>query len=256
MNFNNIRMSCLRQLCTNYHKRYSTASEVLNITKNSTEKGNIRGSYFDAEENLTVPFRFCQAESHNKPLIVYFGGSGTVGCDNLANSIEFLAYAGGRDILHSDVNILVPQMIILDRNEFDNIDGYVSSCCHLITALSTRYSFDTKNIRIYGTSLGGMCVWNMLLFHPDMIKKALSVTGEYSDYSRLTVNDFSPLKNKSIWLVHADDDNVVSPQCDITCYPMIKDICTDTIFTRYSSGGHHISKKFYNTHEHIRWLTE
>ena len=63
-------MSCLRQLCTNYHKRCSAASEVLNITKNSTEKGNIRGSYFDAEENLTVPFRFCQAESHNKPLIV------------------------------------------------------------------------------------------------------------------------------------------------------------------------------------------
>lgn len=75
MNFNNIRMSCLRQLCTNYHKRCFAASEALNITKNSTEKGNICGSYFDVEENLTVPFRFWQAESYNKPLIVYFGGS-------------------------------------------------------------------------------------------------------------------------------------------------------------------------------------
>ncbi len=210
--------------------------------------------YINKDHDYVMPFRFKKAKKENQPLVVYLGGGGTVGCDNNKLLHEFLCYAKGKSVNKFDCNVLLPQ--ITGGGSFETECRKIFACntAELIRELLKDYDIDSDRVYVYGTSLGGGCVWNILLDSPDLFACALEAMGCYFGYESLDENKFKEIAEIPIWMTHASDDVAVEIASDDYFYAKLKEYGADVKYSRWDKYGHKMSYKFYRQEPWLEWM--
>lgn len=212
--------------------------------------------YINKNADFVIPFRFKTAEKKNQPLVVYFGGGGTVGCDNYNQLREFLFYTKGTDVSKADCNILCPQMILGIKAETDSESKeiFTDNTVLLIEHLLKNYDIDSKRVYVYGTSLGAGCVWTALIRNTDLFAAAVEAMGCYFPYKLLDDDKFKELSAVPIYMTHSSDDTVVDIASDDYFYDKLKALDADVKYLRWDKYGHGMSYKFYRQEPWLDWL--
>lgn len=211
--------------------------------------------YIVQTSNTVIPCRFRKAHKENQPLIVYFGGAGTIGYDNIKQFFEHLTLGKTLQLLRADCNILVPQFV---RNKYINEsycrEIYTEAVFDLIKELQKENKIDSNKIYIYGCSFGGGIVWNMLVNHSDMIAGAIELMGEYYGFKPINEIDFESIAKTPIWIAHSTDDCVVSIDSDDKFYQKLKEQNANVKYTRPDKYGHKLAGVFLRKEKWTEWL--
>lgn len=211
--------------------------------------------YIAQTSNTVIPCRFRKAHKENQPLIIYFGGAGTIGYDNFKQFFEHFTLGKTLQLLKADCNILVPQFV---RDKYINEsycrEIYTEAVIALIKKLQLENKIDSNKIYIYGCSFGGGIVWNMLVNHSDMIAGAIELMGEYYGFKSIDEIDFESIAKTPIWMAHSTDDCVVSINSDDMFYQKLKEQNANVKFTRPNKHGHKLAGVFLRKQNWIDWL--
>ncbi len=211
--------------------------------------------YIAQTSNTVIPCRFRKAHKENQPLIVYFGGAGTIGYDNFKQFFEHITFGKTLQFVKADCNILVPQFV---RDKYINEsycrEIYTEAVFDLINELQSENKIDSNKIYIYGCSFGGGIVWNMLVNHSDMIAGAIELMGEYHGFKSIDEIDFKSIAKTPIWMAHSTDDCVVSIDSDDRFYQKLKEQNANVIYTRPNKHGHKLAGAFLRKQNWINRL--
>ena len=211
--------------------------------------------YIVQTSNTVIPCRFRKAHKENQPLIVYFGGAGTIGYDNFKQFFEHITFGKTLQFVKADCNILVPQFV---RDKYINEsycrEIYTEAVFDLIKELQSENKIDSNKIYIYGCSFGGGIVWNMLVNHSDMIAGAIELMGEYHGFKSIDEIDFKSIAKTPIWMAHSTDDCVVSIDSDDRFYQKLKEQNANVIYTRPNKHGHKLAGAFLRKQNWINRL--
>lgn len=211
--------------------------------------------YIDQTSNTVIPCRFRKAHKENQPLIIYFGGAGTIGYDNFKQFFEHITFGKTLQLVKADCNILVPQFV---RDKYINEsycrEIYTEAVIALIKELQLENKIDSNKIYIYGCSFGGGIVWNMLVNHSDMIAGAIELMGEYYGFKSIDEIDFESIAKTPIWMAHSTDDCVVSIDSDDRFYQKLKEQNANVKYTRPNKHGHKLAGVFLRKQNWINWL--
>lgn len=233
-------------------KKYNT--NKIHKTGNGFAKYN-KYIYIAQTSNTVIPCRFRKAHKENQPLIVYFGGAGTIGYDNFKQFFEHLTLGKTLQLLRADCNILVPQFV---RDKYINEsycrEIYTEAVFDLIKELQNENKIDSNKIYIYGCSFGGGIVWNMLVNHSDMIAGAIELMGEYHGFKPINEIDFESIAKTPIWMAHSTDDCVVSIDSDDKFYQKLKEQNANIKYTRPDKYGHKLAGVFLRKEKWTEWL--
>lgn len=212
--------------------------------------------YVDKNTDFAMPFRFKKAKKKNQPLVVYFGGGGTIGCDNYNQLREFLFYAKGASVSKEDCNILCPQAVvgINAGTDSQSREIFTDNVALLIKQLLKNYDIDSTRVYVYGTSLGAGCVWTVLIRNTDLFAGAAEAMGCYFPYKLLGDDDFERLAEVPIYMTHSSDDTVVDIASDDYFYDKLKALGADVKYSRWDKYGHGMSYKFYRQEPWLEWL--
>lgn len=253
---NTYKFTKLLMKSENYRKRIFKKYNANKIHK--TGKGFAKYNkyiYIAQTSNTVIPCRFRKAHKENQPLIVYFGGAGTIGYDNFKQFFEHLTLGKTLQLLRADCNILVPQFV---RDKYINEsycrEIYTEAVFDLIKKLQNENKIDSNKIYIYGCSFGGGIVWNMLVNHSDMISGAIELMGEYHGFKPINEIDFESIAKTPIWMAHSTDDCVVSIDSDDKFYQKLKEQNTNVIYTRLNKHGHKLAGVFLRKERWTEWL--
>lgn len=240
----------------NYRKRIFKKynANKMHKTGNGFAKYN-KYIYIAQTSNTVIPCRFRKAHKENQPLIVYFGGAGTIGYDNIKQFFEHLTLGKTLQLLRADCNILVPQFV---RDKYINEsycrEIYTEAVFDLIKELQNENKIDSNKIYIYGCSFGGGIVWNMLVNHSDMIAGAIELMGEYHGFKSINEIDFESIAKTPIWMAHSTDDCVVSIDSDDKFYQKLKEQNANVKYTRPDKYGHKLAGVFLRKEKWTEWL--
>ena len=233
-------------------KKYN--ANKINKTGNGFAKYN-KYIYIAQTSNTVIPCRFRKAHKENQPLIVYFGGAGTIGYDNIKQFFEHLTLGKTLQLLRADCNILVPQFV---RDKYINEsycrEIYTEAVFDLIKELQNENKIDSNKIYIYGCSFGGGIVWNMLVNHSDMIAGAIELMGEYYGFKPINEIDFESIAKTPIWMAHSTNDCVVSIDSDDKFYQKLKEQNAKVKYTRPYKYGHKLAGVFLRKEKWTEWL--
>ncbi len=233
-------------------KKYN--ANKINKTGNGFAKYN-KYIYIAQTSNTVIPCRFRKAHKENQPLIVYFGGAGTIGYDNFKQFFEHFTLGKTLQLLRADCNILVPQFV---RDKYINEsycrEIYTEAVFDLIKELRNENKIDSNKIYIYGCSFGGGIVWNMLVNHGDMIAGAIELMGEYYGFKSIDEIDFESIAKTPIWMAHSTDDCVVSIDSDDKFYQKLKEQNANVKYTRPNKHGHKLAGVFLRKERWTEWL--
>ena len=211
--------------------------------------------YIAQTSNTVIPYRFRKAHKENQPLIIYFGGAGTIGYDNFKQFFEHITFGKTFQLIKSDCNILVPQFV---RDKYINEsycrEIYTEAVIDLIKELQLENNIDLNKIYIYGCSFGGGIVWNMLVNHSDIIAGAIELMGEYHGFKSIDEIDFESIVKVPIWMAHSTDDCVVSIDSDDRFYQKLKEQNANVKYTRPNKHGHKLAGAFLRKQNWIDWL--
>lgn len=225
---------------------------------NKTGNGILRYNkyvFLSQKQNLVVPFRFRKAKAKNQPLVIYFGGGGTLGHDNFKPLYEHLTIGKSGRLLKADCNILVPQFV--PRKflcEEDAREIYIEACFELLCEIIEKIDIDNSRIYIYGCSFGGGLVWNMLTNYSDIIAGAAEWMGYYYGYKSFDEIDFEAMAKVPIWLLHSSNDNVVKIDSDDKFYNELKKYNPNVKYTRFDKYGHKAAGIFAKRYNWADWL--
>ncbi len=211
--------------------------------------------YIAQTSNTLIPCRFRKAHKENQPLIIYFGGAGTIDYGNFKQFFEHITFGKTLQLLRADCNILVPQFV---RDKYINEsycrEIYTEAIFDLIKELQNENKIDSNKIYIYGCSFGGGIVWNMLVNHSDMIAGAIELMGEYHGFKSIDEIDFESISKVPIWMAHSTDDRVVSIGSDDRFYQKLKEQNANVKYTRPNKHGHKLAGVFLRKQNWIDWL--
>ena len=231
-------------------KKYN--ADKIHKTGNGFAKYN-KYIYIAQTSNTVIPCRFRKAHKENQPLIIYFGGAGTIGHDNFKQFFEHFTLGKTLQLLRADCNILVPQFVRDNStNESYVREIYTEAVFDLIKELQSE--IDSSRIYIYGCSFGGGIVWNMLVNHSDMIAGAIELMGEYHGFKSIDEIDFKSIAKVPIWMAHSTDDRVVSIDSDDKFYQKLKEQNANVKYTRPNKHGHKLAGAFLQKQNWIEWL--
>lgn len=210
--------------------------------------------YINCSRDYIIPFRLKCAQKKNQPLVVYLGGGGTVGCDNNKLLHEFIYYTSGKCVEKRDCNILLPQATGGGSFETESRKLFAKNTADLIRELLETHDIDRNRVYVYGSSLGGGCVWNILLDSPELFACALEAMGCYFGYESLDEHKFKELAEIPIWMAHSSDDAVVEIDSDDYFYDKLKAYGADVKYSRWDKFGHKMSYKFYRQEPWVDWM--
>lgn len=251
---NTYKFTNLLMKSENYRQRFFKKYDDNKIHKTGNGLINYNKYIYIAQtSNTVIPYRFRKAHKENQPLIIYFGGAGTIGHDNFKQFFEHITFGKTLQLVKADCNILVPQFVRDNStNESYVREIYTEAVFDLIKELQRE--IDSSRIYIYGCSFGGGIVWNMLVNHSDMITGAIELMGEYHGFKSINEIDFESIAKVPIWMAHSTDDCVVSIDSDDRFYQKLKEQNANVIYTRPNKYGHKLSGVFLRKQNWVEWL--
>ena len=226
------------------------------------------GRYASGE--FAMSYRFFQParlEPGKKyPLILFLHGGGEGGYDNkfhLTASDGASVWAdrqlrGGE----SACFVLAPQAFPMPGRMGWN-DDQCRMVMALIDQLAGEFPIDTAKLCCTGLSMGGRGTWAINRLFPDRFACMVGICGTY-DFDLAAVEEHAAevvgkLKEKPIWIFHAEDDVVVDVNLSRKVYELFRKAGSGIRYTEYpaSAGYNHGSwVPAYETAEMRRWVFE
>ena len=155
------------------------------------------------------------------PLIIWFHGNGEGGYKDYRNNVSqklanrgAVAFAEDKtQKIFDGAYVVAPQA---DDTWYNNYTkGYIKSVKAMIDEFASENNVDKNRIYIFGASAGGYMSFRMMIEYPDYFA-AFSTSAAALDKAAIsggvatTVQDLMKIRNKPLWMVHAQNDPTIS----------------------------------------------
>lgn len=155
------------------------------------------------------------------PLIIWFHGNGEGGYKDYRNNVsQKLANRGAVAFAEDETQkifggayVVAPQA---DDTWYNNYTkGYIKSVKAMIDEFVSENNVDKNRIYIFGASAGGYMSFRMMIEYPDYFA-AFSTSAAALDKAATsggvatTTQDLMKIRNKPLWMVHAQNDPTIS----------------------------------------------
>lgn len=155
------------------------------------------------------------------PLIIWFHGNGEGGYKDYQNNVSqklanrgAVAFAEDKtQKIFGGVYVVAPQA---DDTWYNNYTkGYIKSVKAMIDEFVSENNVDKNRIYIFGASAGGYMSFRMMIEYPDYFA-AFSTSAAALDKAATsggvatTTQDLMKIRNKPLWMVHAQNDPTIS----------------------------------------------
>lgn len=155
------------------------------------------------------------------PLIIWFHGNGEGGYKDYRNNVsQKLANRGAVAFAEDEAQkifggayVVAPQA---DDTWYNNYTkGYIKSVKAMIDEFVSENNIDKNRIYIFGASAGGYMSFRMMIEYPDYFA-AFSTSAAALDKAATsggvatTTQDLMKIRNKPLWMVHAQNDPTIS----------------------------------------------
>ena len=155
------------------------------------------------------------------PLIIWFHGNGEGGYKDYRNNVSqklanrgAVAFAEDKtQKIFGGAYVVAPQA---DDTWYNNYTkGYIKSVKAMIDEFASENNVDKNRIYIFGASAGGYMSFRMMIEYPDYFA-AFSTSAAALDKAAIsggvatTAQDLMKIRNKPLWMVHAQNDPTIS----------------------------------------------
>ena len=155
------------------------------------------------------------------PLIIWFHGNGEGGYKDYRNNVSqklanrgAVAFAEDKtQKIFGGAYVVAPQA---DDTWYNNYSkGYIKSVKAMIDEFVSENNIDKNRIYIFGASAGGYMSFRMMIEYPDYFA-AFSTSAAALDKAATsggvatTTQDLMKIRNKPLWMVHAQNDPTIS----------------------------------------------
>lgn len=155
------------------------------------------------------------------PLIIWFHGNGEGGYKNYRNNVsQKLANRGAVAVAEDKTQkifggayVVAPQV---DDTWYNNYSkGYIKSVKAMIDEFASENNVDKNRIYVFGASAGGYMSFRMMIEYPNYFA-AFSTSAAALDKAATsggvatTTQDLMKIRNKPLWMVHAQNDPTIS----------------------------------------------
>ena len=155
------------------------------------------------------------------PLIIWFHGNGEGGYKDYRNNVSqklanrgAVAFAEDKtQKIFGGAYVVAPQA---DDTWYNNYSkGYIKSVKAMIDEFASENNVDKNRIYIFGASDGGYMSFRMMIEYPDYFA-AFSTSAAALDKAATsggvatTTQDLMKIRNKPLWMVHAQNDPTIS----------------------------------------------
>ena len=155
------------------------------------------------------------------PLIIWFHGNGEGGYKDYRNNVSqklanrgAVAFAEDKtQKIFDGAYVVAPQA---DDTWYNNYSkGYIKSVKAMIDEFASENNVDKNRIYIFGASAGGYMSFRMIIEYPDYFA-AFSTSAAALDKAAIsggvatTAQDLMKIRNKPLWMVHAQNDPTIS----------------------------------------------
>ena len=155
------------------------------------------------------------------PLIIWFHGNGEGGYKDYRNNVSqklanrgAVAFAEDKtQKIFGGAYVVAPQA---DDTWYNNYTkGYIKSVKAMIDEFVSENNVDKNRIYIFGASAGGYMSFRMMIEYPDYFA-AFSTSAAALDKAAIsggvatTAQDLMKIRNKPLWMVHAQNDPTIS----------------------------------------------
>ena len=155
------------------------------------------------------------------PLIIWFHGNGEGGYKDYRNNVSqklanrgAVAFAEDKaQKIFGGAYVVAPQA---DDTWYNNYSkGYIKSVKAMIDEFVSENNIDKNRIYIFGASAGGYMSFRMMIEYPDYFA-AFSTSAAALDKAATsggvatTIQDLMKIRNKPLWMVHAQNDPTIS----------------------------------------------
>lgn len=155
------------------------------------------------------------------PLIIWFHGNGEGGYKDYRNNVSqklanrgAVAFAEDKtQKIFGGAYVVAPQA---DDTWYNNYSkGYIKSVKAMIDEFASENNVDKNRIYIFGASAGGYMSFRMMIEYPDYFA-AFTTSAAALDKAATsggvatTAQDLMKIRNKPLWMVHAQNDPTIS----------------------------------------------
>ncbi|WP_421875930.1 alpha/beta hydrolase-fold protein [Marinoscillum sp.] len=220
---------------------------------------------------LYLPESFSKEERW--PVLVYLVGGDMASGPNprSAKNEGPIRYAvGSKDeqlsnLVLDNFIIINPHMTTGPRSE-RQWGQHADAIVHLVDQVISQYNGDSQKVTITGPSKGGRGCWSVIKKHPDRFNKVIAISGQVYCESGC-----EQLIDKPIWIIHNDEDDLVSSQYskDVVSWfqnhqiDFLKvdnmslstdELSNQKLFTLCSKKGHDAWSAAYSSPEFYEWI--
>lgn len=122
-----------------------------------------------------------------------------------------------------------------EGTDFSGLSVPTQTAIHVLDSLSTIYSIDTNRLYVYGISMGGEGVFDLLHKMPDKFAAGISICG--GGFAHWAEN----IANTPFWMFHGSADEINPPDITERVYKKLVEIgATKMRYTNYPGYGHAI----------------
>ena len=197
---------------TGFHIQGKIVDEEADKFVAAKSKGGVNYQYFK-------PANKDDGKKH--PLIIWFHGNGEGGYKDYRNNVsQKLANRGAVAFVEDKTQkifggayVVAPQA---DDTWYNNYTkGYIKSVKAMIDEFVSENNVDKNRIYIFGASAGGYMSFRMMIEYPNYFA-AFSTSAAALDKAAIsggvatTAQDLMKIRNKPLWMVHAQNDPTIS----------------------------------------------
>ena len=197
---------------TGFYRQGKVVDEEADKFVAAKSKGGVNYQYFK-------PVNKDDGKKH--PLIIWFHGNGEGGYKDYRNNVSqklanrgAVAFAEDKtQKIFGGAYVVAPQA---DDTWYNNYTkGYIKSVKAMIDEFASENNIDKNRIYIFGASAGGYMSFRMMIEYPDYFA-AFSTSAAALDKAATsggvatTTQDLMKIRNKPLWMVHAQNDPTIS----------------------------------------------
>lgn len=215
---------------------------------------NMPDSYYEytsgkLEYGLFVPENYDPSKLY--PLVLFLHGLGN-------NQTVYL------DLYNKDIQLKYPCFVYTPKtpkewgdwsgwswegNGFSNLSAPMQTSMNVLDSLISKYSIDTNRLYVYGISMGGEGVFDLLHKMPHKFAAGISICGggnaHWADKISLT----------PFWMFHGSNDEINPPDLTERVYKKLLEIGAKNMrYTNYPGYGHSIWDKALSEPSFYDWM--
>lgn len=136
-----------------------------------------------------------------------------------------------------------------DGNGFSSLSIPMQTAMHVLDSLISRYPIDTNRLYVYGISMGGEGVFDLLHKMPHKFAAGISICG--GGFAHWANN----ISSTPLWMFHGSEDEINPPDLTERVYNKLLEIgATKMRYTNYPGYGHSIWDKAQSEPSFYEWM--